>query len=67
MHPSAKGAGSFIDGMVGALTLLSIFALIGFFAIAAVACTALYFFGTWIAPYVVELCDILTIWLVDKL
>lgn len=67
MHPSAKAAGSFIDGMVGALTFLAVFAIIGIIALVASAGAALYFFGMWVAPYVVELCDIFTLWLVDKL
>jgi hypothetical protein len=67
MHPSSKAAGSFVEGMVGALSVLAVFACVGILAIVVAVCTALYFFGMWIAPYVVELCDILTIWLVDKL
>ena len=67
MHPSSKAAGSFIEGMVGALTVLAVFALIGVIALLAAAGTALYFFWLWAEPYAVELCDLFAIWLVDKL
>lgn len=67
MHPSAKAAGSFVEGMVGALTVLAAFAIVGLLAIAAAVCGALYFFIMYAAPYIVELCDIFTLWLVDKL
>jgi hypothetical protein len=67
MHPSAKAAGSFVEGMVGAMTVLAAFALVGLLAIVAAVCTALYFFIVYAAPYIVELCDIFTLWLVDIL
>ena len=53
--------------MVGALTVLAVFALIGIIAMIAAAGASLYFFWLWAEPYVVELCDLFTIWLVDKL
>ena len=67
MHPSSKAAGSFIEGMVGALTVLAVFALIGVIALLAAAGTALYFFVIWSYPHVQQLADLFAIWLVDKL
>lgn len=66
MHPSSKAAGSFIEGMVGAMTVLAVFALIGVIALLA-AGTALYFFVIWSYPHVQQLADLFTVWLVDKL
>ena len=57
MHPSAKGAGSFIECMVGALTTLAVFAIIGLLALAVGVGTGLYFLVVWLAPYAERLYD----------
>lgn len=57
MHPSAKGAGSFIEGIVGALTTLAVFAIIGLLALVVGVGTGLYFLAVWLAPYAERLYD----------